>query len=249
MKKKILLSAIFCIICTIAFTQSYTDFMNEYINNQHKVRSLVTAGSMSVLIKNAEGNILKETSSEITIYMKYPDLFKLVMDGPVTGVIVQKGNEITQKIEGMGPATTTKVDETADLFKKYFFYGVEEQIDTSNITGHDTVTEEGMTLYKFSFKMHQSALSGSPPGVMGTMHVDRGEIYFNSNNMVVRQVIFADDKEMVRIDMTYVKKEGIFIAKEIRNTMSISGILMENVISYCSISVNTKISDKEFELR
>lgn len=242
MIKKIIYVILLLSICIHLFSEDFTRLMNKYIENQNKVKSLVASGSISIKMKDESGKVINESSNSITIYMKYPNLFKLVMKDPMPAVIVQEGNIMTQKI-GSYPAVTNKVDEASDLFKKYFAYGMGDYIDTSSILGQETVIEEGKTLYKFSMKVDVKS------GQNGMFDIDRGEVFFNEDGMIVRQVLYYIESEIMRIELNYVKKDDIYLVNKMKTIMSTLGMNMENTISYSALSVNTRISNKEFEVK
>ena len=242
MNKKIVL-----IMCLLSFsglflyTADITQLMEMYKTNQHKIQTLVVVGTMNIQIIGADGNIINEIASNISMYMKYPDLFKLVISDPVQSITVQKGDTITQKI-GSDPALSQKADMHNDLFKKYFAYEIAETFDTSRILGQETITIDGKTHYKFTIEIPESGQNTDP----GT---STAEIVFNQNGMIVLQILFSNNTELVKSESSYILKDSIYVTQQLKTTMKSGEMIIINTMTYNAISINKEISDKEFELK
>jgi outer membrane lipoprotein-sorting protein len=249
MKRIAVACFLFLFFASGIFAAAFASLVGNYVANQHKVKSLIAKGTITIKTTSASGKTISEITGTLTMYMKYPNLFKLVLAEPSPSIVVQKGDLITQKIGPKGIAVTNKVNESSDLFRKYFAYDVDKNVDPRNVTGQSTVNENGKTLYRFTTKIDQSAGGGSASKTIGGLGADSARIFFDESGMIVRQILLAGDKEVVRTETRYVNKEGIFIAVRITTKMDASGMNIENTIAYDALSVNTVISDKEFELK
>ena len=248
MKKKLVIIVFICfIMVSNIFSDDFGSLINSYVKNQKKIRTFIGRGSITVMMMNSENNVMHEIESSISLYMKYPDLFKLIVENPARTVMVQKGNLMSQKIEGVDTIITKEVDENSDLFKKYFNYGVEDTIDTTQIESQTIVNEDGNELVKFRIKPQQYD-EGDANQQYG-FTIDYTEMYFSSNDMLTKIIVYSDDKEMIKTEMQFMEKDGIFVAKQIRTETYANNMRIINIIEYDAVSLNTEILDKEFEIR
>lgn len=248
MKKKLVIIVFICfIMVSNIFSDDFGSLINNYVKNQKKIRTFIGRGSITVMMMDSENNLMHEIESSISLYMKYPDLFKLIVENPARTVMVQKGNLMSQKIEGVDTIITKEVDENSDLFKKYFNYGVEDTIDTTQIESQTIVNEDGNELVKFRIKPQQYD-EGDANQQYG-FTIDYTEMYFSSNDMLTKIIVYSDDKEMIKTEMQFMEKDGIFVAKQIRTETYANNMKIINIIEYDAVNLNTEILDKEFEIR
>ena len=240
MRQFIIFICILLILGINVYSQDFNTFIDKFIANQKKVISLVCHGTTNINVYDSNGNVLQSMDSGMTIYLKAPDLFKLVITDPVQVVIVQKGSLQSQKIEGYDQVTTKQVNETSDLFKKYFSYGLTENTDEIQIIDSSVVTENGNDLFRFKMKIDNVPAA--------QIKIDYIDVYFNENGMIVRIIVFSSGKETIRTDTNYILQNSIYVATRIQIVSNINGMKTENILLYSSVNVNTAVSDKEFEL-
>ncbi|MCK5200007.1 MAG: hypothetical protein KAR21_16730 [Spirochaetales bacterium] len=246
MKKKLVIIVFICfIMVSNIFSDDFGSLINNYVKNQKKIRTFIGRGSITVMMMNSENNLMHEIESSISLYMKYPDLFKLIVENPARTVMVQKGNLMSQKIEGVDTIITKEVDENSDLFKKYFNYGIEDTIDTTQIESQTILNENGLVKFRIKPQEHDESDVNNQYGFT----IDYTEMYFNSNDMLTKIIVYSDDKEMIKTEMQFMEKDGIFVAKQIRTETYANNMKIINIIEYDAVNLNTEILDKEFEIR
>jgi predicted molibdopterin-dependent oxidoreductase YjgC len=153
--------------------------------------------------------------------------------------MIQKGSLILQKIPGVNTIVSQQSNEKTDLFKKYFGYMVEGQVDDRLVQKIDAVND-GYTIYtRFRVK--------AP--VAGETKIDYIDYYFNGDSLLTQTVIYAESKELVKSAMQYIEKDGIFVVAEFRTEMWSEGSKIVSIIKYDTINVNTAVADREFELK
>lgn len=200
---------------------------------------------MVMKMSNSKGTI-SENSSSILLYLKRPDLLKLEVTSPMKTIIIQKGDYITQKV-GTNPAITTKVTQTNDIARSFFAYNTPSIDKTPKILSQDTFSEGNNTLYSFVIDIKNQAPTGI--NLPQNQNFDKQKIVFNSSGMIVRQIMYGDDKELFRTENKYIIKEGIYILKSMTTIMETNGMTITSIITYDKVNVNTPISDKEFQLK
>ena len=89
----------------------------------------------------------------------------------------------------------------------------------------------------FKFKQVEKKLSSlSEFG----FNIDYIVMYFDENGMFVRNIIYSNDIEMIRVDLGYIDKNGIFVANQIKTTTLMENMKLINSIKYNAISINTE---------
>ena len=175
MKKIFMIFFVFIFVCqSFIFSQNLNDFLLKYKNNQQKIQSLVSAGTLSVTLKNSEGTVINQTSNDMVIYMKYPDLFKIHMSGEFEMILVQKGDVVNQKI-GANPVVTSKATETGNLMKSYFAIDIDESFDTSQVIRQNNFTdgEETYTIFELQYNQEINTKQTKIAAI------NKGDFYFN----------------------------------------------------------------------
>lgn len=249
MIRKVLIT-VFCIVATtfVAEAQDFSASLGRYVSNQKKVRTLVAQGVMKIEMVGNLNNPSKDMSYPIKIYMKYPDLFKLVLEGPACVEVVQKGDLITQKILGSNNITTQKADEKSDLFKKYFGYYLDSTtVDSTRVGSPVNVQIDGRSYTKYRVSI--SGLEKSSAIKTYGTSIDFTEILFDENSLLAGSVIYSDGKEIMRSSTSYILKDDVYVANEIKTTVVSGGMKIVSTISYTAVNVNTPIADREFEIK
>jgi outer membrane lipoprotein-sorting protein len=219
--------------------QSLSEMFEQYAVNQKKIKTFVGMGETKVEIYNKEGILTNNIRQPLEIMMKYPDFFKLTMTGNERVEMVQKGAVITQKIPGTNTVISQKADDKSDLFKKYFGYAVEGRINDRWVEKIDMVNEAGVINTRFTVNVPAT----------GGMKIDHSDYYFNENSLLTRISIYSDGKEFVRTNFSYLFKDGIYAAAEIRTTTETESSKIISSIKYNTININTAVSDREFTLK
>jgi hypothetical protein len=223
-----------------AEAQSLSGMFSKYIANQKMVKTFMGAGETRVEIYNGEGVLVNNIRTAIQIYMKYPDSFKVVtINGTERYEMVQQGSLISQKLPGTNTILTQQSTEKTDLFKKYFGYMVEGQVNDQMVQKIDTVHDGYETYTRFRVKTPDA----------GETKIDNIDYYFNGNSLLAQSVVYAESKELVKSTMRYIEKDGIFVVTEFRTEMWSQGSKIVSVIKYDAININTAIADREFELK
>jgi outer membrane lipoprotein-sorting protein len=205
-------------------------------------------GTSTIKMKDSVGNVTNEMKSNITIYMKQPNLIKIILDSPVKSIIVQKDNLLKMKIEGSNQILTQKVSDSNDLFKQYYQQGTDEIIENTLVEKSELVQILGKKLYKFRIRYAQGATTQTINNVKLPFTADYYDMYFDEAGRLVKNIIFSHGKEMVHADMEYINRNGIFVMNKISSTSTVENMVLESIVEYTMLSVNTLIQDKEFEL-
>lgn len=241
--KRISLFIIFIALCSTLYADSYQENLSKYIQNQNKVKTFVGSGTIRVKLMKPDGSVIQEMESSIAVYMKHPDLFKLVITSPVSGYIVQKGNLLTQKV-GNSSAVTNKVDESSDLFNKYFMLGLDSVKEASGYASVETVNIGNEVLTKYRFVSKDTSVAQIPG-----MKITHKDVYFSGNGMLRKIDLLSESATVIRSEMEYTLKDGVYVANMIKTTTSIQNMNMVNEIHYNAVSVNTEVLDKEFDIK
>lgn len=221
--------------------------LDSYIGNQAKVKTFIGKGNYTMQLMDSKGAILREIKTPVQIYMKHPDLFKLVVLEPKRSVTVQHGDVISQQIADTDQVVSQKANGKSNMFKNYFGQGLETLRNNIQVESQSTVKENGRELTVFRCKVTNQLKQDSKTGP--EMNIDRQELYFEPSGMVFRTIVYSGDKELVRTETGYVKKDDIYLAEQIKTVTSSGGTKIITLIKYDAMSVNTTISDKEFELK
>ena len=245
MKKRIFVSIILSFAFFYAGAMDFADFIEANQANQQKIDTLLAMGTHQVTILGPGGNVVTQQTNDIELYLKHPDMLKIVISGTISGIIVQKGELLTQKM-GESAAVTTAAGDDMDLFANYFGGDLSAELEAQNIVSRETVVVDGETLYKFIYKLEPGS---NLQEMFSEIAFDRMDLYFNRDGMVVRQVLYNGETVVMQMDKVYIEKDGIFLLKQIKTSMNTMGMTMENTIEYTALSVNTEIKDKVFEIR
>jgi outer membrane lipoprotein-sorting protein len=246
MKKNLSLIIIFS-TCYALFSTELEQVSQAFLRNQKKVQTLMARGTVTVKMLDSQGETKMEKKQELVIYMKQPDKFKLEIQKPQAITIVQKGNLLTQKRPTTSPNQpthiTAKVPAAADLFKKYFNYGLEEQLQKAQLISTQTVVEiDGKKYTVFRLQPLESAAKTK-------FKIDYYDLYFNDQKLLTKNVVFSNDREKMVTEIDYIQKENIWLAQKVTTTTFAQNNHIVNIIEYSSLDPNTQILAKEFDLR
>jgi hypothetical protein len=233
--KSILLLTLFVFAGLPAEAQTLTEMFEGYMANQKKIKTFIGMGETKVEMYNNEGVLINSVRSPMQIFMKYPDLFKIVMTGNEQVEMVQKGSVITQRTPGANTVVTQTVDERSDLFKKYFGYTAVGKVDERYV---ESVQAAGDGI-RFRVRLPQQ----------DALKIDFIDYFFNDHSLLTGSSIYVEGKEYVRTYMTYVLREGVYVADEIRTEAANGSAKIISVIKYGIVNVNMNISDREFALK
>jgi hypothetical protein len=241
LRKKIIVFLLITVCVVNISSSNFKSLLEKYLNNQHKVKSLVCSGEIDINIYN-ENNVLRNNfNSKLLLFMKAPNLFKLVIKEPTETLIVQKGDIVSKKIGNDGAVITEKVKENGDLFARYFTLGMDKIKDSDiKIIKEESVVENGINMIMFRFEVDNEKK---------TDKIKR-DIYFYENGMVAKSVIYDENNiEVVNILLKYKKENGIYIINELKLTNYSNSVKVINKIIYDKIDVNINVSDKEFNIK
>jgi|GEM_PF-3667670 len=240
-KKKFVILFLVCLSMINITASDFNDLIKKYLDNQNKVKSLVCSGTIDIYIYD-ENNVLKNNfNSRLLLYMKAPDLFKLITKDPIITIIVQKGDIISKKIGDDGAVITEKVKENSDLFARYFNLGMDKIEDSKiNIIKKEYAVEDGIKMIMFRIKIDNENNTGE---------VLR-DIYFYENGMIAKNIVYGENnEEIINISLQYKKEDNIYIINELKMISYMDKIKLINKIRYNTINVNTNLSDKEFIIK
>jgi outer membrane lipoprotein-sorting protein len=248
-KKSILILLVMLGVMENPAAQDINAFTKKFASNQQKIKTLVAKGTMRIDMQIANSGKQNTTESLISIYMKHPDMFKMVMDGPQKIAMVQSGEYISQKVEGLNTTITNKILKGMDMFKLYFNYGIEDLTKHAKVQSQSKVQEGKISLTKFRIKTNQIINPNPQIPVPGdNLKIDYIELFFNQDGMLIRNSTYAASKEMVRMEIEYTQKEGIFLAKRIKSITDVQSMKFTSTITYTALDLNTPIVDREFSL-
>jgi outer membrane lipoprotein-sorting protein len=225
-----------------------TELADLYVANQNKVKSLVGVGTVSIVTTDSVGKQISNIMSSVRVYMKYPNLIKMIIEEPVYSVIVQQGTYTTQKIGENGNVVTTKMEAANDLFKQFFSYELDSFVDASAVMSQETVEVDGQHIHKFIMHVQETPEIADLKKAFGVAEITGEELWFDDNGMLVKKSFVGDGIPILTTEMQYSLKEGIYVATAIRTILKNRGITVDNSIIYSSVSINTDISDKEFNI-
>jgi outer membrane lipoprotein-sorting protein len=87
-------------------------------------------------MKDKAGKPVSNTTSSMNVYMKQPNLCKMMIDKPVKSIAVQKDNVISIKMENNPKVIRQRVNEYTNMLSKYL------QLSDEAILGNDTVESD-----------------------------------------------------------------------------------------------------------
>jgi outer membrane lipoprotein-sorting protein len=226
---------------------NFMDHMAAYSKNQASIKTYVAMGKISIEIRSASnGQLLSQNKLAVTVYLKSPDMYKMIISGQSPSVVVQKGNLITQKIAGTNTIVTSKASDSTSMFEKFFNLGVADAGATAQVVDTAVVSEDGVQLEMFAFK----PLGGQLKGIEGeASSIDRSEVYFDPNGMLAKTIVYSDGKPIAVTKYKYVQKAGIYALSSVDLLSMSSKGTIRNITEYSAVSVNTEIADHEFELK
>lgn len=230
--------------------ESFQTVIQTYTANQQNVKSFIGTGSLNVQIgaTTASGKTTN-VDSQIAIYMKYPNMFKLVTSGAANSISIQKGDLLSQKLPGATGFVTSKVSATSDLYKKYFGYEESPWLKDVQIIEQATVDDAQGKLTEFALKPPSATATTAAQAGKSDQVIDRVELYFNTDDMLVRSISKAQEKTLVTTNLTYEKIGTIWVAKTISTTMAVGEAQIASTIQYNSLSLNVSVSDHEFDVK
>jgi len=226
-----------------AGAESITNFVEMYSANQRQIRTLVAQGQMTMEITNSAGAVIQEIDAPILLYMKSPDLFKLVIEGPQPSITVQRGGLISQKLPGADTVMTQQADETSDLFATYFNHGVENLASTGEVMASWTIDADGTPLTVFRLRVDDT---GAQPM---SITADYTEMHFNEDGLLVRTEVFSNAEAIASSSMEYRQTHGVFVAERMVTESRLQGLVIKSTLEYNALTVNGEIADDEFDLR
>lgn len=247
---KIFLIAAALLLPAHLFGDDFATAVSHYDSNQKSIVSFVGTGTMEVSIYSmATGKLLTTVTSNLTLYMKAPNKvrFSILSQGG-NFEMVQIGDLVTQKVAGTNTLATSKATNSTDLFKKYFNVGISANARDVRPSFSGAISDQGRTLQKFSVRNTAASSGGSSSSAAGGIP-DETDYYFNSDNMLVRLVSLSNGTPLAQTDYAYQKDGNIFVVTNLTTTVFSKGTKIVTVIRYSAASVNTVVSDKEFELR
>ncbi len=232
------------------FADDFAAAVAHYDSNQKSIVSFVGTGTMEISIySTATSSLLRTVSSNLTVYMKSPDKVRFNISSQGGNFeMVQIGDLITQKVAGTNTLATSKATNSTDLFKKYFNVGISANMQNVKPFSSGIISDQGRNLQKFSVRTPPTSSAGSSSLATGGTP-DETDYYFNSDSMLVRLVSLSNGAPLAQTDYSFQKYGNIFVATSLTTTVFSKGTKVITATQYSAASVNTVVSDKEFELR
>lgn len=251
MKRLIITLTIIFITLVQLQGQDFGDSVSKFMVNQGKIKTLTGTGKMTIKmegLKTRSGKQnpgLENMESDIFLYVKAPDKFKLITDGMTRSTIIQNGDTILKQIKGFGNAKTEKVNDTNNLLKQYLTFDMENIKKNATLLLSKVITEKGQKLFKYRIKMNNQALTAE----YGQMfNIDYSDLYFTPTGILIKNITYVNKQPLVTITFKHEKQNNIYVVKEIKTATKMGKINMENTITYNSIEVNKKVKTSEFNI-